>query len=112
MRLRSTLFLFFSCLLAPTLSGIASGTRVKDLVMVSGARDNQLVGYGLVVGLVGDGDKNPVYTVQSIANALQRFGISVPASALQSKNVAAVMVTADIPAFLKPGARAGGARPR
>ncbi|MDB6035617.1 MAG: flgI [Verrucomicrobiales bacterium] len=73
--------------------------------MISGARDNQLAGYGLVVGLVGDGDKNPVYTIQSIANALQRFGISVPASALQSKNVAAVMVTADIPAFLKPGAR-------
>lgn len=84
---------------------MAVGTRVKDLVMISGARDNQLVGYGLVVGLVGEGDKNPVYTVQSIANALQRFGISVPPATLQSKNVAAVMVTADIPAFLKPGAR-------
>jgi flagellar P-ring protein FlgI len=93
------------CLLASALPGKAVGTRVKDLVMISGARDNQLVGYGLVVGLVGDGDKNPIYTVQSIANALQRFGVSVPASALQSKNVAAVMVTADIPAFLKPGAR-------
>jgi flagellar P-ring protein precursor FlgI len=93
------------CMLALVTSGKAVGTRVKDLVMISGARDNQLVGYGLVVGLVGDGDKNPVYTVQSIANALQRFGISVPAAALQSKNVAAVMVTADIPAFLKPGAR-------
>ena len=105
MQRRFPSLLFFTCLLAPTLAGIGAGTRVKDLVMVSGARDNQLVGYGLVVGLVGEGDKNPVYTVQSIANALQRFGISVPASTLQSKNVAAVMVTADIPAFLKPGAR-------
>ncbi len=86
-------------------SAHAAGTRVKDLVMVAGARDNQLAGYGLVAGLVGDGDKNPVYTVQSIANMLQRFGITVPASTLQAKNVAAVMVTADIPAFLKPGSR-------
>src|SRR6266700_6197151 len=83
----------------------AAGTRVKDLVVVAGARDNQLVGYGLVVGLVGDGDKNPIYTVQSIANMLQRFGITVPPSTLQAKNVAAVIVTADIPAFIKPGAR-------
>jgi flagellar P-ring protein precursor FlgI len=92
-------------LLALPLTGRGAGTRVKDLVMVAGARDNQLVGYGLVAGLVGDGDKNPVYTVQSIANMLQRFGITVPAATLQAKNVAAVMVTADIPAFLKPGAR-------
>src|SRR3954471_24632661 len=82
-----------------------AGTRVKDLVMVAGARDNQLVGYGLVLGLVGEGDKNPIYTVQSIANMLQRFGITVPPSTLQAKNVAAVIVTADIPAFIKPGAR-------
>ncbi|HEY0455754.1 MAG TPA: flagellar basal body P-ring protein FlgI [Verrucomicrobiae bacterium] len=89
----------------PLSNSRATGTRVKDLVMISGARDNQLVGYGLVVGLVGDGDKNPIYTVQSIANMLQRFGVNVPAATLQSKNVAAVIVTADIPAFLKPGAR-------
>ena len=88
-----------------TLPGFGAGTRVKDLVTVVGARDNQLVGYGLVVGLVGDGDRNPVYTVQSVANMLQRFGVTVPAAALQAKNVAAVMVTADIPPFLKPGAR-------
>ncbi len=81
------------------------GVRIKDLAMVAGARENQLVGYGLVVGLAGDGDKDPVYTVQSVANVLQRFGVSVPASTLSSKNVAAVMVTADIPAFLKSGNR-------
>lgn len=84
---------------------VHAGVRIKDLVMVAGARDNQLVGYGLVTGLAGEGDKNPVYTVQSMANLLQRFGVNVPAATLAAKNVAVVMVTADIPAFLKPGAR-------
>jgi flagellar P-ring protein precursor FlgI len=79
--------------------------QVRDLVMVSGARDNQLVGYGLVVGLAGDGDKDPVYTKQTVANLLQRYGINVPPTTLSSKNVAVVMVTADIQAFSKPGAR-------
>jgi flagellar P-ring protein precursor FlgI len=83
----------------------ASAVQVRDLVMVSGARDNQLVGYGLVAGLAGDGDKDPVYTKQTVANLLQRYGITVPATTLSSKNVAVVMVTADIPAFVKPGAR-------
>jgi flagellar P-ring protein FlgI len=54
---------------------------------------------------LADGDKNPVYTVQAIANMLQKFGITLPSGTLQSKNVAAVMVTADIPAFVKPGQR-------
>ncbi len=83
----------------------ASAVQVRDLVMVNGARDNQLVGYGLVAGLAGDGDKDPVYTKQTVANLLQRYGITVPATTLSSKNVAVVMVTADIPAFIKPGAR-------
>lgn len=83
----------------------ADGIRVRDLVMVSGARDNQLVGYGLVVGLAGDGDKDQVYTLQSVANMLRRYGINVPASTLSAKNVAVVMVTADIPAFAKNGSR-------
>ena len=87
------------------LNSVSAGARLKDLVTISGAQDNQLVGYGLVVGLAGDGDKNPVYTVQSIANMLQRFGINVPAATLSSKNVAVVMVTADIQAFLKKGSR-------
>lgn len=73
--------------------------------MVAGARDNQLVGFGLVSGIAGDGDKNPVYTLQSIANFLQRFGINVPPATLSAKNIAAVMVTADIAAFKKTGAR-------
>jgi flagellar P-ring protein precursor FlgI len=73
--------------------------------VVSGARDNQLVGYGLVVGLAGDGDKNPIQTVQTLANILQRYGLTVPVSTLSAKNVAVVMVTADIPAFKKPGTK-------
>jgi flagellar P-ring protein precursor FlgI len=88
------------------LPAVVFGARVKDLMLVEGGRDNQLVGYGLVVGLAGDGDSTTAtYTVQSIANALQRFGVSVPASVVKSKNVAAVMITADIPPFLKPGQR-------
>lgn len=83
----------------------ANAVQVRDLVVVSGARDNQLVGYGLVAGLAGDGDKDPVYTKQTVANLLQRYGINVPPTTLSAKNVAVVMVTADIPAFVKPGAR-------
>jgi flagellar P-ring protein FlgI len=93
------------CLLLPLLSIASNGIRVRDLVMVAGARDNQLVGYGLVAGLAGDGDKDPVYTKQTVANMLQRYGISVPATTLSAKNVAVVMVTADIRAFVKPGTR-------
>lgn len=83
----------------------AAGVRIRDVAMVAGARDNQLVGYGLVAGLAGDGDKDPVYTKQTVANLLRRYGINVPPTTLSAKNVAVVMVTADIPAFIKPGAR-------
>lgn len=83
----------------------AQASRVKDLALVEGGRDNQLVGYGLVVGLAGDGDSNAIATLRSVANVLQRYGISVNAADLKAKNTAAVMVTADIGAFLKPGAR-------
>jgi flagellar P-ring protein precursor FlgI len=94
------LFLFFvEC------PSSAAGVRVRDIAMVAGARDNQLVGYGLVAGLAGQGDKDPIYTQQTIANLLQRYGLNVPATTLSAKNVAVVMVTADIPAFLKPGER-------
>jgi flagellar P-ring protein precursor FlgI len=96
-----SIFLLLS--LCPTATFAAS--RVKDIAMVAGARDNQLVGYGLVTGIAGDGDKNPIYTLQSVANFLQRFGINVPAATLSSKNVAAVIVTADISAFKKNGSR-------
>lgn len=84
---------------------VAASSRVKDLAMVAGARDNQLVGYGLITGIAGDGDKNPVYTLQTVANFLQKFGMNVPPATLSSKNVAAVVVTADISAFKKNGSR-------
>jgi len=86
-------------------SAFAGGSRIKDIAVIAGARDNQLVGYGLVVGLAGDGDKNPIQTVQTLANILQRYGLTVPVSTLSAKNVAVVMVTADIPAFKKPGTK-------
>ncbi len=85
----------------------ADDVRVGDIATIEGARDNQLNGYGLVVGLAGDGDKDPIYTQQTIANMLQRYGINVQSLVTQisAKNVAVVIVTADIPAFAKQGTR-------
>ncbi|MGC3960890.1 MAG: flagellar basal body P-ring protein FlgI [Verrucomicrobiota bacterium] len=102
---RHSFILILLALLLAVVDASAVSSRIKDLTILAGARDNQLIGYGLVTGLAGDGDKNPTYTIQSIANMLQRFGITVPAASLSSKNVAAVMVTADIPAFVKNGTR-------
>jgi flagellar P-ring protein precursor FlgI len=99
------LLVLYLALLGPVRTALAEGARIKDLVMVAGARDNQLVGYGLVSGLAGDGDKNLVFTLQTMGNMLQRFGVTVSPLLMQSKNMAAVMVTADIPAFAKEGSR-------
>ena len=78
--------------------------RIKDVAKVQGVRANQLVGYGLVFGLAGSGDSNKsVNTVQSIVNMLRSFGVVVDQTTLQSKNVAAVMISAKLPAFVKPG---------
>ena len=79
--------------------------QIRDLCFVLGARDNQLVGYGIVSGLAGDGDKDPDYTLQAISNMLERFGLTLPPSALTSKNIAAVILTADIPPFVRSGSR-------
>ncbi|MDQ7007267.1 MAG: flagellar basal body P-ring protein FlgI [Acidobacteriota bacterium] len=80
--------------------------RLRDVVDVRGVRDNQLVGYGLVVGLAGTGDGTQAkFTIQSLANALQRMGVVVPPSSIRVRNAAAVMVTADLPAFARPGSR-------
>ena len=92
-----------ACLLLACASARAS--RIKDLTIVEGGRDNQLVGYGLVTGLAKKGDSRLNYTAQSIANALRRFGITVDPAQVKSEDTAAVMVTADIPAFAKPGTR-------
>ncbi len=101
---RATLALLLAALLTLPLSSSAA-TRIKDIAMIAGARDNQLTGFGLVTGIAGDGDKDPIYTRQAVANMLQRFGINVPAATLSSKNVAVVMLTADISAYAKSGSR-------
>ena len=85
--------------------GRLDASRVKDLAQVEGGRDNQLVGYGLVVGLAGDGDSSAVSTLRSVANALQRYGLALGPTDIKAKNVAAVMITAEIGAFLKPGSK-------
>ena len=82
--------------------------RLKDIAYIHGARGNQLVGYGLVVGLEGTGDgQSSFFTVQSIVNMLKKSGLtlSIPASQLSVKNVAAVIVTAELPAFARKGSK-------
>jgi len=81
------------------------GSRIKDLTMVEGARDNQLTAYGLVTGLANSGDSKITQTLQSIANVLQKQGVNVPSDTIKSGNVAAVMITADIGPFARPGTR-------
>ena len=86
----------------------AQAARIKEVAAVEGVRSNQLTGFGLVVGLDGTGDQTTQmpYTSQGIANYLQQLGITLPAasaSSLQMKNVAAVLVTAQLPAFARPG---------
>src|ERR1039458_889886 len=93
------------CVLRP---GLSHAERVKDMATVAGVRNNQTVGYGLVVGLNGTGDQTTQapFTVQSISNMLAKFGVTIPASVasqMQLKNVAAVTVTAELPAFVKTG---------
>lgn len=86
--------------------GVRTGRaeRVKDLATFEGVRSNQLVGYGVVVGLTGTGDDNLEYVLQGVRSATQRLGINVPTAPRPSlKNSAAVLVTADLPAFAKPG---------
>jgi flagellar P-ring protein precursor FlgI len=90
---------------SPITINYSGGSRIKDLIDVEGVRDNQLNGYGLVVGLAGTGDSKIDSTLQTIANALKNYGVNVPMDDIKSGNVAAVMVTADIPAFVKPGNR-------
>ncbi len=78
--------------------------RIKELVSIKGVRNNQLIGYGLVVGLNGTGDKQKArFTIQSLANMMARMGVQVGADQLKVKNVAAVMVTADMPPFVRIG---------
>ena len=84
----------------------AYAARLKDLADVEGVRGNQLIGYGIVVGLEGTGDKRGAnFTPQSMANLLERLGIRVDPTTLNLANVAAVMVTAELPPFARPGSK-------
>ncbi len=101
--------IFLSLLVTAVLAAQAMAdetVRIKDVARIEGARSNQLIGYGLVVGLDGTGDsQQAMFTAQSTANMLQKFGITLPAGKLKVKNVAAVIVTADLPPFIRPGSR-------
>lgn len=81
-------------------------SRIKDITRIEGVRENDLIGYGLVVGLKGTGDSSgAMFTVQSVANMLMKFGVKVTPDQMRVKNVAAVMVTAKLPAFARVGDR-------
>ena len=86
--------------------GSQASSRLKDLVSIEGVRDNQLVGYGIVVGLNKTGDKTQtIFSAQSLANMLEKMGVSVTSTAIKVSNTAAVMVTATLPPFAQPGTK-------
>jgi flagellar P-ring protein precursor FlgI len=88
------------------LAAASGATRLKDLASIEGVRDNQLVGYGLVVGLAGTGDRSQtMFPAQSLANLLQRMGVTISPTAMRVANTAAVMVTATLGPFAQPGTK-------
>src|ERR1700739_4113755 len=88
------------------LLAFAEPTRLKDLVSLEGVRDNQLIGYGIVVGLAGTGDKQlTLFSTQSLTNMLNRMGVTVDPAQMQVRNMASVMVSAVLPPFAQPGTR-------
>ncbi|HUJ23017.1 MAG TPA: flagellar basal body P-ring protein FlgI [Bryobacteraceae bacterium] len=102
--IRSTAFFLVLMILGS--ADAPAATRLKELVALEGVRDNQLIGYGLVVGLAGTGDRQQtVFSAQSLANMLERMGLTVNPAAITVKNTAAVMVTATLPPFGQPGSR-------
>src|SRR6187402_960338 len=94
-------------LLAPLTPAYAATARIKDIVDIEGVRENQLIGYGLVVGLNGTGDglNNSPFTKQSLQAMLERLGVNTRGENMRTGNVAAVMVTANLPAFANQGSR-------
>lgn len=105
-RSRHLLVMLFWLLVAVLYPHMVLADRLKDLTSIAGVRPNQLVGYGLVVGLPGTGDGSSALTLQSMRSLISQFGVT-PNSALDlnGKNTAAVIVTAELPAFAKPGQR-------
>src|SRR5579864_4224991 len=106
MRFPAVKLLLLLCLLCAQLGAPARANRLRDIASVQGVRDNQLIGYGLVVGLDGSGDQTTQtpFTTQSLTNMLLQLGVTLPPGLnLQLRNVAAVMVTAVLPPFARPG---------
>jgi len=102
------LFAFFlSLTLSVPIGPAHSAARIKDLADIEGVRDNMLIGYGLVVGLDGTGDRirNTPFTRESLVSMLERMGVNIRSEALDTENIAAVMVTANLPPFATQGAR-------
>jgi len=97
---------FVLAFLGVILGSAAAGTRIKDISTLEGVRENQLIGYGLVIGLQGTGDtmRNSPFTEQALQSMLDRMGINVRNVPLRARNVAAVTVTTNLPAFAQPGA--------
>src|SRR5688500_19364864 len=98
--------LFCALALASAFAAPAKAERIKDLASIQGVRSNALIGYGLVVGFDGTGDQTTQtpFTTQAIQSMLSQLGVNLPpGSSLQLKNVAAVMVTAQLPAYVQPG---------
>lgn len=96
------LFIILSFIYCP----IASGARIKDIASLQGVRSNQLVGYGLVVGLNGTGDGSSAkFTIQALVNMMERLGIHAQSDEVKVENVAGVMVTADLPPFARMGSK-------
>lgn len=101
------LLLFLSVLGSPAVAGGSTGVRIKDITAVQGVRANQLVGYGLVVGLNGTGDslRNSPFTEQSLQSMLDQMGVNIRSANARTRNIAAVLVTADLPPFAGSGSR-------
>jgi flagellar P-ring protein precursor FlgI len=95
-------YLLLSCVLTFLVS-VANADRIKDITSLAGIRSNQLVGYGIVVGLAGTGDGNTGITLQSMQSLVARFGITSDVDGFNGDNAAAVMLTAELPPFSKPG---------
>ena len=103
---RMTLLMVIGLLSATSLCGADADRKVliRDVTQIEGVRENQLVGYGLVIGLKNTGDtQQTFFTVQTLANAMQRMGVQIAPGVVIVKNVAAVFVTASLPAFARPG---------
>ena len=95
----------FALALIPMLA-CAESARLKEVVSLEGVRDNQLIGYGIVVGLAGTGDKQlTLFSTQSLTNMLKRLGVTVDPTQMQVRNMAAVMVSANLPPFAQPGTK-------